>query len=417
MSRNSSVFQERLDQCIIDEVDLGCYTFGALLDRLPGLYPAELFDSLKRLEWNGKISHRVLRESKARAVVGDTSASYYESIIGHMPTPHPLDFDWRFTPETAYRLREICLDLTAVGDVIVYLGCPTVFRLSTVEKRARRFVFFDKNRAYTHWTRSGQFKRMDLLSESIPILHSNLTLADPPWYRPYEDAFLEAASRVTKLDGIILVTRPAVWTKPDFQKDWDLFLSRSTEQGLRHLRTYPAILRYDSPYFERNSLRAAGMDFVPRNWRLGDLVAFRKVTCTPTIERMTRYHYDEWLEPSHLGFRVRNSGFEQGRRFNDPSLISLIPGDVLPSVSRADPTRWLADVWTEGNRVFACRAPHVLQRILGALEEGKSVRGSVCSMIGRSLKRTEVKLVAHAIQQVVAIINLEKTERNRFEKP
>jgi|SRR5438876_3629997 len=416
MSPESAVFQGRLDQCVIDQVGLGCYTFGALLDRLPGLYPTELLDALKRLESNGKMSNKVLYGSSARPVVGDTSTSYYESIIGHMPTPHPLDFDWRFTPETAYRLQELCLDLTAVGDVVAYLGCPTVFRLSIGKKQGRGFVLFDKNRAHLRWTTSGQFRRMDLLSESIPILHSNLTLADPPWYRPYEHAFLKAASRITKLDGLILVTRPALWTKPNVQKDWDLFLHRSTELGLSHLRTYPAILRYDSPYFERNSLRAAGMDFAPKNWRRGDLVVFRKIISTPTVERMTRYHYDEWLDPSHFGFRVRNSGVERDRRFNDPSLISLVPGDVLPSVSRADPTRWLADVWTEGNRVFACRAPHVLQTILEALEEGKSVKGSVCLRIGRNLRSNEVKRVAHAIQQVIDIINLEKTERDRFEK-
>jgi len=122
MSPESAVFQGRLDQCVIDQVGLGCYTFGALLDRLPGLYPTELLDALKRLESNGKMSNKVLYGSSARPVVGDTSTSYYESIIGHMPTPHPLDFDWRFTPETAYRLQELCLDLTAVGDVVAYLG-------------------------------------------------------------------------------------------------------------------------------------------------------------------------------------------------------------------------------------------------------------------------------------------------------
>src|SRR5256885_10498808 len=60
---------------------------------------------------------------------------------------------------------------------------------------------------------------------------------DPPWYRPYEYGFLKAASRVTKLSGLILVTRPSFWTKPSVQEDWEWLLQRSLELGLSHLRS------------------------------------------------------------------------------------------------------------------------------------------------------------------------------------
>jgi hypothetical protein len=49
---------------------------------------------------------------------------------------------------------------------------------------------------------------------------------------------------------------------------------------------------------------------------------------------------------------------------HDPRLTRLVEGDVLPSVSRRDPRRVEARVWTSGNRVFGCTAPSKLLRLL-----------------------------------------------------
>lgn len=411
-------FLDRLDHYVVNQVSKGSDTFGDLLGKFPGLYPAALFDSLKRLESSGRISQKILLNANTRSITNDPQAQWAQIVTCDMPTPHPLDFDWRFTPETAHRLQQICLELSGPDDLIACLGCPTVFNMGIKKKHQRRFALFDKNRTYSRWSRSDQLSICtDLMSASIPQLQARATLADPPWYLRYEQAFLQAASRVTKLGGFILITSPSLWTKSDVQRDWTSLLEWSKDLGLGHLTTLPGTLRYDSPYFERNSLRAAGLDFAPTNWRLGDLVLFRKVANPASMENVVvQSGYSEWLEESHFGFRIRNPGFGSDVRFRDPSLISLVPGDVLPSVSRADPSRSLADVWTEGNRIFACRGPHILQRILAALEEGKLVMEHVCSTISPPLATSQRRLMHHAIQQVVNIINIERTERNRFEK-
>jgi hypothetical protein len=41
-------------------------------------------------------------------------------------------------------------------------------------------------------------------------------------------------------------------------------------------------------------------------------------------------------------------------------LVSLIEGDILPTVSRRDPRRRLADVWTSGNRIFRTGNPQLV---------------------------------------------------------
>ena len=59
--------------------------------------------------------------------------------------------------------------------------------------------------------------------------------------------------------------------------------------------------------------------------------------------------------------RIRISEPDEG---SDPSLVQLVVGDVLPTVSRRDPRRSSARLWTSGNRIFGCAAPHALARLL-----------------------------------------------------
>ncbi len=45
---------------------------------------------------------------------------------------------------------------------------------------------------------------------------------------------------------------------------------------------------------------------------------------------------------------------------DEVNLISLVKGDILPTVSRRDPRRRQADVWTSGNRIFQTDNPRLV---------------------------------------------------------
>jgi hypothetical protein len=78
--------------------------------------------------------------------------------------------------------------------------------------------------------------------------------------------------------------------------------------------------------------------------------------------------------------------------FADPSLVSVVPGDVLQSVSRRDSRRRLADVWTSGNRIFACQGRGVLQQILRAVAVGRSPYEAVALALERPLSSRKPSL-------------------------
>ncbi len=412
MHDDLSEFQNQLDQTILDRIAEGSDQFDKLLHSLHGVYPVILRDSLSRLLSRGMISTEVLvnilNQSTANPRAGETG----ESLARKMPTPHPLDFDWRFSLQTTNNLLGMCLKLSGPGDLIVYLGCPSVFRISNGGLYQRRFLLFDKNPVYSQRWKSGHgCIHQDLTSVPIPELRAQVTLADPPWYQVHERSFLKAASNATAVSGFVLTTNPSIWTKPNVGKEWCSLLALSRQLGLEYLGMMNKCIEYDSPYFERNSLRAAGLGLVPKNWRQGDLAIFRKIGNPRMIESHTGYYYRDWSEETHLGFRIRNHGVQPSKSFRDPTLMSIIQGDILTSVSRTDPARGLADVWTEGNRIFACRGTHILQRILEALERGDSMRKAIASLTGRDLRMSELGIVNHTVRQIVSVINIETAER------
>ena len=400
-------FHENLDNSVFSNINDGFDQLAPLLERFPGLYPATLVDSLRRLESTGRISTKVLHKLGEPSHSLDAAPPSKED----MPVPHPLDFDWRFTKETRRRLLNMCLSLSSPDDLITFLGCPTVFKESFGIRSQRRFLLLDKNPFYSSQANDHPNVCLDLLSDPVPHVQAQVALADPPWYQSYEQAFLEKASSLVRLGGFILTTQPTEWTKPNARSDWASIIACSKRIGLNPLATLTATVRYDSPYFEQNSLRAAGLDNIPRAWRRGDLILFQKGVDRPPTENIDRYRYDDWLRESHFGFRIRNHGQSTAGKFKDPGLISIVAGDVLSSVSRTDPTRSLADVWTVGNRIFACQGTEILQRILLAIEIDQSPVHTVGEVVKRELRGPEKVAVSRAVRQVVSIINLERNER------
>src|SRR5262249_61566996 len=94
--------------------------------------------------------------------------------------------------------------------------------------------------------------------------------------------------------------------------------------------------------------------------------------------------------------------------------MSLVPGDILPSVSRRDKRRRLTGVWTSGNRIFACWGRNVLRRIVQSIAIGQSPRETVAAYLRRPLSAEEVRLVGRSADVVMRIANLEGRENLLF---
>lgn len=363
--------------------------------------------SVERLALNRKISqktfHSISQDSKI------FSSSELLENVPISPQPHPLDFEWRFTDKTVINLAKYCLSISDPGDTIGLLGVPSLYRLVRYNNLNRKFFLFDKNPVDQEVTVEycasipcdlGNYK-MDSCSMA------KVVLMDSPWYPEYNRAFLWNASKICEKYGLILMVTPKEGTRPNIKEEWQDILNFSKYVGLGYLGVSPEKIVYDSPYFERNALRASGILNFPRDWRQANLSVFEK-----RVERSTqqpKIKSTEWHKDSNSGIRIQKS--KGNNNFHDPRLISIVPNDILPSVSRRDPRRKRAKVWTHGNRIFDCKGTNVLHKILYARNIGESPKYHVESHIGRKINKNEKNLILQAKAQIDDLIKKEGAEQ------
>jgi hypothetical protein len=215
---------------------------------------------------------------------------------------------------------------------------------------------------------AGLLGAIDLLNERLPDVQARIVVTDPPWYEEFIRAFLWAAAQLVELGGTVLLSFPPVGTRPHIEEEWKRTEIFAEQLGLS-LREKSLSLKYASPPFEQNAMRAAHRQYVHPNWRPGVLALFEKTGECRERRPTTDIHHEKWDEQPVHGVRWRFRRQQQPIECR-PLLIEAVPGDILDSVSRRDPRRAIADVWTSGNRIFACLDTASLGLIAKALAAG-----------------------------------------------
>ena len=403
-----SRFDHAIEEWVRAAFSRGVRSFPDLVLSLPGVYPADALRALTRLQgelppgWN---------------VAGSHSA---RPTPDGWPVEHPLDFDWRFTPETA----RLLIDRGPAAGPVAFLGAPSLAREAALCGRHLEILLFDQNPALVTAVRRSfpgvNAVCTDLVwGEPVEAGRGEATVADPPWYPEHILAFLWAASRLTRLGGRVLLSLPPKGTRPGVSAEREAVFGAALTSGLRLDAVESGVLAYRSPQFEQNALAAARVPPVPLNWRRGDLAVFAVAEKTAAPRPAPLEAAEKWDEESVgiVRIKCRKSAYND---FRDPALSPVAPGDILASVSRRDPARAVADVWTCCNRVFRCAGTGVFRVIVSALGRGDQVEGAVTAAMGRRLSAEEASLVRRAAGQAADLVRREERDlaedaRRRYE--
>jgi hypothetical protein len=319
-------------------------SFDAVLARSPGYYPTTLLEIWSRFVAERGIATK-LPDLPLAAVV-------------ELPVGHPLDFDWRFTPDTRdFLLRQVEAS-TPKGGTVLYLGTPTLFVRALDSLPSHAHVLIDANAAMI---RSVSDRLGDAAAHQVVIgqdatpsdINADACVVDPPWYPEVTEAFLRTAADNLPIGGTILLSQAPLAARPGVEEERARLANGLDHLGLVLESVELNSLRYETPHFERMSLMAAAPTMaIPRDWRTGDLLRIRKARVVsaalpdlpPADEGWTEVHFGP------VRIKVRNSGCGD--------LDEVEPGlDRLTTVSRRDRRRPLIGFWTSGNRVRA--ATHV----------------------------------------------------------
>jgi hypothetical protein len=324
--------------------------------------------------------------------------------------PHPLDFDWRFTRPTVGLIWETIAELANPERGVALLGTPS---LASAKRPTSLGAVTLVERNPNHYRSVGDgmtFACCDVLRDPIAPGTNSVVVADPPWYEAETIGFLWTASTLAETGAHVLLSLPPVETRPGIPEERARITTAAAGFGLELVRLTEGVLGYSTPFFEANAMEAAGTS-MPPDWRVADLAVFRR-TCAVCGLRPAIESEAEWVERSRglTRFKLREV---TTTGFASPVLISIVPNDVLPSVSRRDPRRTGASVWTSGNRIFGCEGTDTLATIIDGMNAGEPPEISVGMQLGRPLTSSETMLVESAVQQVRNVVKYESVEFRR----
>jgi hypothetical protein len=412
-SLTDNQFAENVDHWVQRVVNAGGCSFGDLLHRLPGVYPSCVVDSLRRQLVGGQIP--LLRGATLLSQSTSVASSGVLSFpLDGLPVPHPLDFDWRFSEEAVERILAKASLLSQHGGSLGVIGAPSVALKAGRTWMSGGVIAFDINPCVNVSLRClservASFRR-NVLVDDPPRLGLDVVVTDPPWYVDELCSGLWFCHAVCRTGGFILASIPPLATRPGIAEERAKLIEFSTSLGMHLVRIEPAQLPYWSPPFERNALCAAGLAGTPIDWRRGDLAVFAKRSSVRTPRPMVSSSANaDWCELLFRAARVRVRS-APCRGFTDPRLLPIIIGDVLPTVSRRDPRRTAARVWTSGNRVFACRGCGIFLIVATALASGHAPRSRVEEHLGRRLTVAEADMTAEAAMQITRFVLTEERE-------
>jgi len=274
-------------------------------------------------------------------------------VYAHIQLPHPLDFEWRFTESTITSLWQLAHVLAGDREKIILLGTP-----SLAKRAAERPVWsgpvllFDKNKNAADLPNAkGRVEEIefDILHDTPSKSNAALVFADPPWYEDELKSFLWSSTALCGVGGHVAMSIPPLDTRPGIAEERVRIEQVARTFGLRPVRIFPSVLSYETPFFEANAMRAAGVS-QPNDWRRGDLALYLHeghfLGPRPVLSVGPR-----WTERTIRNSRIRMKDQEPPGS-GSPILREIVPGSILPSVSRRDSRRAHVDVWTSGNRVL-----------------------------------------------------------------
>lgn len=409
-------YETLIDEWVIAALLQGSCTLTELFKAIPGVYPVLVLEAVSRLVLAQKIDAQIAAKiiKTAQRATSKPADRYARPQRLPLPVPHPLDYDWRFSEAAIRKLTSLCLESTQAGDIVALLGVPSVFAMAMELTSQRTLVLIDANPAIVELLGKGYSNetilRCDLLKDPVPEVGAAAVVLDPPWYMEYFTAFFWAATRLCAMGGKVLVSLPPLGTRPGIEYERAELLTYANQLGLTLETLSPAALPYIMPPFEVNALSRANVWGIPPDWRRGDLAVFTKSqtieTARPYVMEATEPYWNEY-RIGEVRIRVKP---DEEKVFIDPKLVSLVEGDILLSVSRREPLRAKVDVWTSGNRVFACRGSGILQQILKAAARESSPEKEVSDWLARRLTEEERMLVQCAARQIDDIIKQEQQE-------
>lgn len=303
---------------------------------------AENLDNLNFEKLLGDLSNKKARKHNIKF--------YPDEIV-----PHPLDYDWSFSKDTFERLYSR-IKTSGNSSRILLLGTPRLAYDFELRDANHTIHLIEKNELWRNKFKTTTCHVGNIGGISLPnelVGSFDLVIADPPWYPEQFGNFVSYGSSALKIGGEFILVIPPKGIRPSILSELEELEMSARQKGLRVLDSVSSSISYDTPPFETNSFIAAGIHFPLDNWRVADMWVFEKYSNSNTLPSCTAVDAD-WLEITISGIRIKLKKDLNDHHTNELNLHSLIPKDIIPSISSKHSLREMANIWSSGNRILRC---------------------------------------------------------------
>lgn len=398
---------------LLNAVGDGLKSFNSIIEKLPGYYLPDVIEELHKLHTLKKISTEQLTFINDY-LAADPTENHTVKDPYFLHPPHPLDYEWRFSEEALEVLFRNIKKEVKIGSHVVLLGIPTLYSCCNDSDPDNHYTLINISNSGIQYLREcvpyDNALFCDLVTDRIPSLNGDIVVMDPPWYYTHMKAFFWAASNLTKKGSKLFLSMPPKGTRPHIKQDIESLYEYAHELGFQLLRVERATLPYVSPPFEWRTFRAIGILNYPMQWRRGDLAVFYRKAETiierPSVLPSNWFWSEVVIDRVPLRIRVN----EAPNRFVDPSLISLCPDNILPSVSDRYGLRNKVDVWSTCNRVYGCKGAFLFDLIAKSMQWGQDVTKAVSEYLNYDLKPKERQVIGNAQRDIIRLVTLEKRD-------
>jgi hypothetical protein len=263
-----------------------------------------------------------------------------------LPELSPTRAEWYYAPDTVEYL------LGRLGGPALLVGAPT---LAFAAHATLDVLLVDTSPWISRRLELSLVPRSDVPFEALSLESQFATvLLDPPWYFPMVVDWLTKALAYTETGGRVLISVPGELTRPSAVLDQQAVIDAARPFG--HVTVERGVLEYDTPLFELEALKAAGLPLTGR-WRLGDLIVVERndQRLAPPPNIVPSGDVFGWLEFEAHG-QIISVRSRPRDRSGGAQLLHEVPGvhgKVLDTVSRRDSRLPDVDLWTSHNRVAA----------------------------------------------------------------
>lgn len=250
-----------------------------------------------------------------------------------LPDPHPLDFDWRFSTESAQDI----MSLLPRGKSILCIGAPAIARL--LERSGRKVTLIDRQPiqgVHNHI-------RKKIGSFSSPRKIHGAAVIDPPWYPIDFIKWLRWTASFLEIGSQLYIPMWPASTRPFADSETrDVISDLAPILSFEDLNT---VVEYQVPRFEQiaTSFADGGMSKSPR------MANLYRATVVANVDSHS------WVEPVRWSRFIINN-YQLAVRLEPGTDSRTIPvkgsyGRYWPYVSLRAPNREDIGIWSSDNEV------------------------------------------------------------------